>query len=579
MSVFLQELKTREVDPAGRRWIYVPYDQLSDAVGPLSREDPEELGIVIFENRWKPRRRPYHQQKLALVLASGRHFALEQAERGVAVRFVAGDAPYASLLEPVAKELGTLRVMEPAERELRVDLALLVSRRLLEVVPHEGWLTTRQQFDAAVSGAKRWRMDAFYRRVRKDSGILMDNGKPVGGKFSFDAENRKSWKGEPPAPTPPRFPVDEIKQEVVDLVEEHFAAHPGRLDPEALPTRQADAEEVWRFARRRCLEHFGPYEDAMSTRSRTLFHTQISALLNNLRLPARRVVEDVAQSKLPLASQEGFIRQVLGWREFMHHVHDATDGFRSMPGGAESQCANRPGDGGFGSWRGSPWRSGRAPARLDGGAAPSFLEATAAVPPAFWGETSGLACLDRVVNEVWDTGYGHHITRLMVLSNLGTLLGIAPRDLTDWFWVAYVDAYEWVVEPNVLGMGTFGLGDCFVTKPYVSGAAYIDRMSDYCGNCAFSPKRDCPITSLYWDFLGRNADALDGNPRIAMPLRSLAKRDEARRAQDVAVSEWVRTTLQHGEVLTPAAIPGETKPCSPSGGTAPKSRGERRRTS
>ncbi|MDJ0849354.1 MAG: cryptochrome/photolyase family protein [Myxococcota bacterium] len=557
MSVFGRELADRQSDPDDRRWLFVPYDQLSDAVGPLSREDPGELGIVLVENLWKPRRRPYHRQKLALVLASLRHFALEQAERGVAVRHVAGDAPYAKLLEPLARELGPLRVMEPAERELRADLAPLVRKKLLEVVPHEGWLTTPEQFEEAFGGGRTWRMDAFYRLVRQRSGILMKNGKPVGGKYSFDADNRKSWSGKPPAPKLPRFPLDPVKEEVAKLVESVFSAHPGRLDPDDLPATAADAKRAWRFAKRHCMELFGPYEDAMSRKSRTLFHTKVSALLNNLRLLPETVVNDVAAMKLPLPSQEGFIRQVLGWREFMHHVHVATDGFRRLPDGSEPPVAPAPGDAGYARWSGKKWRVGRATARIDGGAAPSALEAEEPLPAAFWGEASGLGCLDQVVSDVWETGYGHHITRLMVLSNLGTLLGVSPRELTDWFWVAYTDAYDWVVEPNVLGMGTFGLGDLFVTKPYVSGAAYIDRMSDYCGECAFSPKKDCPITSLYWSFMDRNQEHLAGNQRVAMPLRSLAKRPAKRRDHDRRVAKWVRDTLAKRETLRPEDRPEE----------------------
>ena len=563
---FRRMLAERQNDPVGRRWIYVPYDQLSDAVGPLSREDPNELGIVLVENAWKARRRPYHRQKLAWVLASGRHFALEQAERGVAVRHVAGDGPYARLLEPIVRELGPLRVMRPAERELRADVAPLVRRGGLEVVPHEGWLTTREHFDEAFAGGKRWRMDSFYRHVRRSLDVLMDGDQPTGGRFSFDADNRRPWRGEPAAPTPPRFGSDPIKEEIVELIEARFADHPGRLDPDAVPARAADAKRLWRFARRHCLPLFGPYEDAMSTRSRTLFHTQISGLMNNLRLPPAVVLRDVLRLALPIASQEGFVRQVLGWREFMRHVHDATDGFRELPGGAAPEIASSPGDGGFSQWAGRRWRRGRAPARIDGGARPSVLGATDAVPPAFWGEASGLGCLDNVVSDVWETGYGHHITRLMVLSNWATLLGVSPRDLTDWFWVAYTDAYDWVVEPNVLGMGTFGLGDLFTTKPYVSGSAYIDRMSDFCETCAFSPKRDCPATSLYWRFLERNEHVLRDTPRIAMPLRSLARRSPEQRERDGRVERWARSTLQAGAKLEPEHHPdaaSDAEECPP----------------
>lgn len=555
MSAFVRALTERQPDPAGRRWLYVPYDQLNDGIGPLAHEDPDELGIVLVESPWKAKRRPYHRQKLALLLSSQRHFALEQAARGVAVRHVVGAAPFAKLLAPVADELGPLRVMRPAERELRADLAPLVKRGALEVVAHEGWLTTADQLARACPEGKPWRMDAFYRLVRRESGVLMDDGRPVGGRFSFDGDNRKPWKGEPAAPVPPNYPPDPIKQEVVELVETAFARHPGRLDPDALPATAADAESAWRFAREQCLEHFGPYEDAMSTGSRTLFHTGISALLNLHRLLPARVLDDVLAMDLPIASREGFVRQVLGWREFVHHVHEATDGFRRLPGGAAPECAQKPGDGGHARWSGSHWRAGRAPARIDGGACPSALGADAGVPPAFWGRRSGLACLDRVVHDVWETGYGHHITRLMVLSNVATLLGVSPRELADWFWVAYTDAYDWVVEPNVLGMGTFGVGALFTTKPYVSGAAYLNKMSDYCSECAFSPKRDCPITSLYWSFLERNEPHLRDNPRVAMPLRSLARRPDERRRHDRDVHDWVRATLAAGERLAPDDAP------------------------
>ena len=522
VSVFLEQLRAANEADASRvrQWIYVPSDQLTDRVGPLSKASPGEIGIVVVETTWKPRQRPYHKQKLAMVLASQRHFALEQAARGVAVRYVFGEDSYDALLAPIVEELGPLEMMEAAEYELRSLLTPLVEDGRIEVLPNETWLTTRDQFRAAWTGGKAWRMDRFYRRVRQDSGILMDRGKPEGGKYSFDADNRKAWKGDPPAPVPPAFEVDDVTQEVVALVEERFGDHPGTLDPMALPATQADADRAWAWAKAACLEHFGPYEDAMSTQSAGLFHTRISALMNNGRLLPKNVVDDTLALDLPLASKEGFVRQILGWREFMRHVHVETDGFRS----------------------------------LDAGATTNALDATEPLPDAYWGTRSGLACLDHVVEEVWRTGYGHHITRLMVLSNIATLLGLDPRALSDWFWVAYVDAYDWVVEPNVIGMGTFALGDLFVTKPYVSGAAYVNRMSDFCSKCAFSPRKDCPLTPLYWSFLDRNEEALARNVRMAMPLRSLSKRGEGRRAEDRDVHERVLAALRVGEPLSPEAL-------------------------
>jgi deoxyribodipyrimidine photolyase-related protein len=555
-GAFLRALAERQPDPAGRRWVFVPYDQLSDEIGPLAREEPRRLGIVLVESPWKAGRRPYHRQKLALVLASLRHFALEQAARGVAIRHLVATGPYRSALEAVTAELGPLRLMAPAERELRSDLAPLVKTGALEIVPHEGWLTTEGEFQASHPHGPPWRMDRFYRRVRRTTGILVRGGRPAGGRWSFDVENRRPWRGEPAAPAPPTFPRDPVKEEVAALIERRFGRHPGRLDLDALPATREDAERLWTWARAACLPWFGPFEDAMSVRSASLFHTRIAPLLNLHRLLPRRVVGDVAAMDLPIASQEGFVRQILGWREFVHHVHVATDGFRRLPGG-KTRVRTRPGDGGYGRWAGRRWRwPGPQPAGLDGGAAPAGLGAGAPLPRAFWGAHSGLACLDAVVADVWREGYSHHITRLMVLANLATLLDVSPRELTDWFWVAYADAYDWVVEPNVLGMGAFAVGDVMTTKPYVAGAAYIDRMSDYCRGCAFDPGTTCPITPLYWAFLGRHRRSLARIGRLRVPLAALRRRDPARRRRDRAVFEQVRRTLGAGRPLRPATVRG-----------------------
>lgn len=535
----------------------MPYDQLSDRMGPLAREEAGSLGIVLAETPAKGRRRPYHPAKLALLLSNLRHFALEQAERGVAVRHLAGEAGYGELLAEVVRETGPLRVMEPAERELRVELRPLVRDGRLEVLPHEGWLTPPDALQRSQKGPP-WRMDAFYRWVRRQTGILMENGRPTGGKFSWDAHNRKPWPGEPPPPREPQFPVDPVKAEVLDLVRRRFGDHWGELRPEHLPAARGEPGALWAWARHECLPWFGPFEDAMSARSTTLFHTRIAPLLNLHRLLPREVVEDVLALDLPLPSREGFIRQVLGWREFVRHVHRATDGFRTLPEVERGLAGRRPGP----TVRPGPTPAGGPAATPPAagpdetsGAAPSFLGAHHPLPPAFWGTPSGLHCLDSVVDDVRREGYSHHITRLMVLSNLATLLAVEPRELTDWFWSSYADAYDWVVEPNVLGMGTHAVGDLMTTKPYVSGAAYIHRMSDYCGGCAFDPARDCPVTPLYWAFLQRNREALAGNPRMALPLASATKRPPEVRARDAAVFRWAVDRLGAGLTLTPEGLP------------------------
>jgi deoxyribodipyrimidine photolyase-related protein len=548
MRIFSRQLQALQPDPAHRSWIFVAYDQLSDEIGPLSREDPRTLGIVLVENTWKAARRPYHKQKLALILTNLRHFALEQAARGVAVRHVTADRPYHEALKPLLSELGSLRMMPPAERELRSDLEPLVRAGDITYVRHDGWLTSEHDFRASSTGKPPWRMDAFYRHTRRASGVLMHNGKPVGGKFSFDAENRLPWKGEPVPPPLPSFPVDDISREVGSLIETQFSHHPGQLHMQGLPASKDDAQTLWKWAQHNCLPFFGPYEDAMSHRSTTLFHTRISSLIHLHRLLPRRVIEDALRADVSLPSREGFIRQVLGWREFMHHVHETSDGFRILPD-SDPPISARPGDGGYHRWAGHPWTSRPSSAGPDGGAAPSYLGAEAPLPPLFWGTPSGFNCVDTIVSTVWEEGYSHHITRLMVLSNLATLLDISPRELADWFWAAYIDAYDWVVEPNVLGMGTFALGDLMVTKPYVSGARYIHRMGDYCGDCTFDPRTDCPFTPLYWAFLARHRASLAANPRLRIVMASLRRRDRDRRRADEAVFRHVSSVLARGETV------------------------------
>ncbi|TVQ92096.1 MAG: deoxyribodipyrimidine photolyase [Deltaproteobacteria bacterium] len=550
MSEFVETLRKINPSAEGRSWIYLPYDQLTDQVGPLRQLAPGEAGIVLIETSWKAGRRPYHKQKLALVLANQRHFALEQARRGVAVDWRVSQEPYPEALRQVVAERGPLRLMRPAERELRVALEPLIEERQLVQEPHAGWLTTTEDFQRGSRGPP-FRMDAFYRQVRQRTGILMEGGSPVGGRYSFDGENRLPWDGTPPAPVPPTFEIDPITAEVGALIEARFGHHPGRLRLDHLPVTLGHAEALWRWALRACMASFGPYEDAMSTQSRGLFHTRIAPLLNLHRLLPARVVEDVLSADIPLNSKEGFIRQVIGWREFVRHVHEATDGFRDLPEGPSS-IREQPGDGGYSTWRGQPWSP--TPSASDGGACPSTLGASQPIPPAYWGTPSGLTCLDTVIEALWEDGWTHHIPRLMVLANLATLLDLSPRDLTDWFWVAFVDAYDWVVEPNVLGMGTYGAGPIMTTKPYVSGANYLHKLSDYCASCPFHPKKTCPITDLYWAFLARHEPRLRHNPRMSLALGGLKRRSPQRREADRRVFEHLREALAAGRAVTVASV-------------------------
>ncbi len=529
----------------------MPYDRLHEGVGPLADGEPQDTVVVMMESRAKGTRRPYHKKKLTLVLSAMRHFALEQAERGCRVVYGASPASFGDGLLELQAKWGwkELMVNRPAERELRVELRTAKEAGLrIRAVRDTAWLSSTEDFEAVFGkpdvermrqngpnqDGRLYLMDRFYRHMRVKTGYLMEqanHGKPLGGKWNWDAENRRPYRNEVPVPARPTFAPDGITREVMELVEQRHPEHFGSTAGFDMPVTRRDAETAWRFSLTQLLPYFGPWEDAMNTEHPDLFHSMISALLNLTLLRARDVVEQMleahAAGAIPLQSAEGFLRQMLGWREFMRHIHEATDGYRRLL---------------------PPQEDPDAPAR------PSALDAHRPLPPVYWGTPSGMRCMDTVVAGVIERGWSHHITRLMVLSNLATLAGYEPRELCDWFWFGYVDAYDWVVETNVLGMSTFGDGGLTATKPYVSGAAYINRMSDFCGKCALDPKRStgtgsCPFTAMYWSFLERHADVLKDNRRMQMPLRSMAKMPAGARAAMRERTEEALGMLERGECV------------------------------
>ncbi len=563
------ESQIRSAAPAAsdihdRQWIYVPYDQLTDATGPLAERAPHETGIVMLEALAKAHRRQYHKKKLVLILASQRHFALEQAERGVKVIYQFTPGIFADGLADASDryKLPPLTMMEPAEREMRLDIEDAIRRGIrIERVPNTTWLSRNEDFDRVYGEpfgepvGKHHLMDRFYRRMREQTGYLMRNGKPEGGQFSFDAENRKPYRGQPAVPTRPQYVPDAITREAIALVEREFPDHFGSTAGWQLPLALGEIEDAWAWTLRNLLPVFGPFEDAMQTLEPDMFHSRMSAFLNISRLLPRRVVTDVVNAAgkglIPLASAEGFIRQILGWREFMRHIHRVTDGYRNVTTAAEKQASRKTGNAN---------KRANAPlaVREDQGARPSALDAALPLPAVYWGVPSGLNCLDTVVRQVVGEGWSHHITRLMVLSNFATLAGYSPRELTDWFWIGYIDAYDWVVEPNVLGMGTFGDGGITATKPYVSGAAYINRMSDYCSRCRYNPKialgdNACPFTALYWSFLEKHEPLLGRNPRMSMPYSTLRKKSPQERA---ALRQYAQRCVEDLAKVTYDKLPG-----------------------
>jgi deoxyribodipyrimidine photolyase-related protein len=527
-------------DLAHRRWIYVPYDRFTDQAGPLSEQPTSETGIVIVESTAKALRRPYHKKKLVVLISNMRHFAMEQQARGVSVLYHFSPTSHGQALLDLQRKLSlpALTCTTPAERELRLDLNHAQQSGLaIDLVDDPTWTSTFADFTDTYGPfhpGKSYVMDRFYRRMRQKTGILMQGAKPLGGQFSFDAENRKAFRNQVPVPPPPSFRPDNITQEVIEMVEQIYPHHFGTTRNFDLPCSQPDSDRFWRFFLDHLLPHFGAYEDAMRDDHRQLFHSKASVLLNLGRLLPLNLIRDVEQRAVAgaasLASCEGFIRQILGWREFMRHLHQQTDGFRLLKHHVRQEEHARP-------QQTSPNQTAAEAYRPSGppdpyaGARPSALGASLPLPAVYWGVKSGLHCVDTAVAQVVEEGWTHHIPRLMVLSNLATLCGYSPRELTDWFWFAFVDAYDWVVEPNVLGMATYADGGLTATKPYVSGAAYIHRMSNFCGHCQYDPKQStgpgsCPFTALYWTFLERNQAILKSNPRMGTPYMALSKRPE-----------------------------------------------------
>jgi deoxyribodipyrimidine photolyase-related protein len=496
MSLFTDSLRPFRPRPdrLPSRWVLVGYDQLRPAHPLLADAPPSDTGVIYVETAAKPARRPYHAQKVTLLLAAMRHDALARGRAGHPVVYHASTQWYDGALEEVRSQfrLDAADTLTPAEAEVRIALA---TRPWLRQHPNTLFITDTGFYRRVFSRGPARRLETFYRAARRSTGLLLDADLPAGGAWNFDADNRRTWRGTPAVPAVPSFPPDAITREVIGLVRDRYPHAFGSMDSFTWPVTAADAGRAADafFADR--LAPFGPFEDAMADGEPVLFHSRLSASINLGHLDplalCRRAEDAWRHGAVPLASAEGFIRQVLGWREFVRHVFE--EHHAVYAGGANA------------------------------------LEAHLSLPAWFWGAPSGLRCLDRMVDTVIRTGHSHHITRLMVLCNLATLLGVDPQALSEWFWIAYVDAYDWVVTPNVVGMGTYADGGICASKPYVSSGKYLQRMGpSVCAACRFDPtvttgRRACPFNHLYWDFLERHRRRLAANQRMAVPLGALTR--------------------------------------------------------
>ncbi len=521
-------------DTATTTLILVAPWECSRAVALLPRTPDDSVVACFIESVEKGAALPWHRQKLVLILSAMRHFADALTAAGYRVDHRRA-ATYEEGLLAAAKEHGARRVVATEGREwemvqsLERAAALLSANGIqLELREDRGFLATRADFTRWSKGKKELRMEFFYREMRRKHGILIESdGKPTGGEWNFDAENRKSWPKQKPVPERMTFAPDETTRAIMQRVGT-WTGRWGSSDGFSLPVTRADAKVMLeRFIVERLAE-FGPYEDAMQHGHTDLLHSALASSINVGLLHPQEVIARAERAyrdgQVSLPSAEGFIRQILGWREYVRGIY-----WHLMPGLREANALD--------AWLPLPmwfW----AP---DGEAGYADKPQSAACE---------MRCLSDSIRAVRDTGRVHHIPRLMVQSNFATLLGVTPTALSRWFWAAFTDAYEWVTLPNVAGMATWGDGGVMASKPYVASGAYINRMSNYCGGCRYDVKVKtgddaCPFNVLYWDFLARHRERFANHPRMAMMIRNLDRIDAGELVQIRRAATVFRESLEY----------------------------------
>jgi len=499
---------------AARTTIWVTGDQLSPRNPALAGVDKARARVLLIESLAWARERPHHKRKLVLTFAAMRGFADDLRREGWQVDYFAErDALDGALGEHLAAyRPARVRMMEQSDfgETERLCAAVAPFGVPVDVLPQGNFISTQEEFDELFArGRERVTMETFYRKMRRKTGLLMDGDVPAGGSWNFDAENRLPPKRDMRFPPPPAVAQSRHVRDAIALVERHFPGHPGSTAHFDLPTTRAEAlayADEFFTAR---LDLFGPYEDAMVRGEPRLYHSRLSAAINVGLLHPLELCERAElayrNGSARLASVEGFVRQLIGWREFVWRVYR-----RLMP----------------------EYRRRNA------------LGATRPLPVWYGDGETAMACQREAMRHVLDLGWAHHILRLMVLGNFALLAGCEPQETTDWFWEMFVDGYDWVMVPNVIGMTLHADGGFVGTKPYAASANYINKMSDYCGGCAYDPKKTvgddaCPYNALYWDFMARHEARFAKNPRMALPIRNWrarAARDKAairERAADI----------------------------------------------
>ena len=488
-----------------RTLVLILGDQLSPALSSLRGLDPARTTVLLCEVIGEASYVGHHQKKIAFIFSAMRHFAQELRGAGWTVDYVTLDDPAntGTLAGEVTRAItrhqaSKVRVTEPGEWRVLADLQPLTPAP--EILPDDRFLCSHAEFQDWAEGRKALRMEYFYRLMRRKTGLLMDGDEPAGGQWNFDHDNRKRAAPDLFMPQPPRHAPDAITRDVLDLVAQRFGSNFGTLEPFWLPVTRADAERAAQTFITAALPHFGDYQDAMLTGQKFLYHSLLSPLINVGLLDPLAVCRMAEAAwrdgAAPLNAVEGFIRQIIGWREYVRGIY---------------------------------WREGPDYVRRNA------LGAVRPLPALYWTGRTGMACMAAAIGQTIEEAYAHHIQRLMVTGNFALLTGIDPHALHEWYLAVYFDAFEWVEAPNTIGMSQFADGGLLASKPYAASGAYIDRMSDYCGSCRYSVKlkvgdKACPLNALYWDFIARHRDRFAGNPRMAQMVRTWDRMAETQQA-------------------------------------------------
>lgn len=470
--------------------IWILGDQLSMAQTALQSESAP---VILIESSQHGQERPYHRQKLVLVWSAMRHFAEELRQLGWQVTYEIAEDFETPLRHWIkANGITELRLMQPNDRPFGEFVASLDLPCKITLLPNNLFLWTADQFRAWAKGRKNLLMEYFYREGRQRYQVLMEGKHPVGGVWNLDKENRKPPKGKLNTPAPLWFEPDAITQEVIDWVKSRNFSSYGEVEPFRWAVTRSQALQVLEHFITTRLPMFGPYQDAMVTGEATMWHAMLSPYLNLGLLHPLEVIRTAEQAyheqQLDLNSVEGFIRQILGWREYMHGLYHYVD--------ADYPQRN-------------------------------WFNHTRPLPEFFWNaDRTDMNCLHQTLKQVETMAYGHHIQRLMVLSNFALIAGLSPQAVENWFHAAFIDAYDWVMQTNVIGMGLFADGGILASKPYAASANYINKMSDYCKKCVYSPTartgdKACPFNFFYWDFLDRHRNKLKFQGRMSFILNNL----------------------------------------------------------